>query len=111
MKQSRTYLKRNYQKISSLLIFFIFLSFLNNIPYLNLVNASMWYAIVFLIVAAVVLRLSVKLLIILAMCLLIVSFPWLLVGSRVAVENLGVLAFSSLLLAVVKQSYLLRKDR
>lgn len=109
MKKIANYFKRYNTQITFLVFLAVLLFFAQNVPYVNLFIDPVWYEMLFIICASILLRFSSGKLIILAMIFLIISLPWVLVGSRVAGENFGVLCFTSFALAIIKELLVLRK--
>lgn len=78
-------------------------SYSNIIPYINLFLPNIFYISTLFILASILLKISPNVHIIIAILLLFLTFPWLIVGNRTSIENIGILIFFSILIAVIKK--------
>ena len=109
-KEIAGYLEKNKTKIIYFCLVILFTSFSTLLPYINLVFTRFMVLIINYLLFVYLFKISSKINIIVGILALLLSLPWLIVGDRMQVENLGTFAFITLCIAVFQESIKFRKD-
>jgi hypothetical protein len=112
MKKVLKYIDMNLTAKRFLLLFIIAILLFGakELPYINLF-LKLDHILVFLCIFSIYLfEISSRMSIFISIFFLILSLPWLLTGSRVAVETFGIIAFFILFLGILREALALRKE-
>src|SRR3989344_9465875 len=105
------FFKKNNIKITLAFMVTIIALYIGNIPYLNIFIPEAWYYILILVAFVLIFNFSTNILEYFSIALLVISIPWVILGSRVAVEPLGVFSFICLCIAAIKEALSIRNKK
>jgi hypothetical protein len=103
-------MKLQQSKLLLLAIFSIAIVVVSFTPYFNLFLSPIGVFVCIYLSACFILKFSSKVNILLGSIFIILSLPWLLIGSRVRIELFGVLAFLAFFIAIVQEAIEARKS-
>jgi len=99
------------KNISIFILTIIIIFIVSTLPYINIFIPSSIVALSLYLSCLYFFRLTYKTTLIVALVVMVLSIPWILIGSRIKVEWVGEVSFYLLVVAVLQEAWKLYREK